>query len=87
MKVQNPCMALKSPKKEKKPKVQRGLSMTPELRDAIQKEADKYDTLTWNDIAEQALLKAFLPSSDLSKKTEISTSDQGAGLKWGNVDD
>lgn len=73
MEVQNPCMALKSDRKP--PKVQRGLSLSQELKQAIQREADKYADTNWNDVAEKALAKVFLPSENLHKKTENGTSD------------
>lgn len=43
-------------------KRQRGLSLTPDLYDRIQHEADKYGR-TWNETVELVLLRAF-PSQD-----------------------
>lgn len=58
-------MALKTA--VRKPKVQRGISISPELSNAIHDIAGKLGK-TWNEIAEAALVTAFLP--DLSKRAE-----------------
>ena len=54
-------------KSDRKPKVQRGLSMTVELFDAIQSDADRFG-LSWNEAAERALNRVFLAPLDLQKK-------------------
>ncbi len=55
--VHNSCMAL--PKTRKPAKKQRGISLPPELYKCIQDDADRLG-LTWNDVAERVLVRAFL---------------------------
>lgn len=55
-------MALKTPKPRK---VQRGISLPPDLVERIAKNAETLD-MKWNDVAERALAKAFPASSDSS---------------------
>ena len=61
MNGQNPCMALKAPK------VQRGISLSVELNEAIRALADTLGK-TWNEVAESALSRAFLKEGDLHNR-------------------
>ncbi len=49
------------------PKVQRGISLAPELNERIREEADKYGR-TWNETAELVLRRAFCSDAHDSQK-------------------
>lgn len=86
MNGQYPCMALKT---KGAPKLQRGLSLTPELYAAIQREADKYG-LTWNETAERVLRRAFLSPGDSQIQAETASNKAGGGkatVALRNIDD
>lgn len=66
-------------KERKKPKVQRGISLTPELNETIGEVADKFG-MTWNEAAERALAKAFLsPPSDCRNPADDSRNAHDGG--------
>ena len=67
------CMKLA---KGKEPKVQRGISLDKELRDRIQKDADRLG-MTWNEAAERGLSQAFpcVPNSHKSGTVSIESGE------------
>lgn len=69
MKLQNTCMNLKRMKRE--PKVQRGISLSPELRDRIQRVADMLGR-SWNEVAEAVLDEQIPPLPETTSKAENS---------------
>lgn len=56
-------------KQRRTPKIQRGLSMTPELYEAIRADADKLGK-PWNEVAESALARVFLAGRDYANSRE-----------------
>lgn len=79
-------MALKTA--GRKPKVQRGLSLTQELNAAILATADKLGK-TWNEVAESALNRVFLLPSDLQNqaKSTRSSQDRNGEIRNDDYDD
>lgn len=74
-------------KGRRKPKIQRGLSMTQELAAAIQADADKLGK-TWNEVAESALNRVFLSPSHLQNTMQNSNNSPATGgVDWSDTDD
>lgn len=69
------------------PKVQRGVSLAPDLYASISAEADKYGR-TWNETVELVLRKAFLSDApDMHDKHEKRIAQHDEGFIHDDYDD
>lgn len=68
------------PKTRKLPKKQRGISLSPDLYQCIQDDADKLG-LSWNDVAERVLARAFSVSMNGSNSLDNGNGKAALTLK------
>lgn len=68
------------PKTRRPAKKQRGISLSPDLYQRIQDDADKLG-LSWNDVAERVLARAFFVSQNGSNSHENGNGKAGLTLK------